>query len=68
MSDKLPVIAILGGTGDLGTGLARCWGEAGFPVIIGSRTAEKAEAAVDSMQKILEGRDQVSVSQSLKRL
>ena len=56
MSDKLPVIAILGGTGDLGTGLARCWGEAGFPVIIGSRTAEKAEAAVDSMQKILEGR------------
>ena len=56
MSENLPVIAILGGTGDLGTGLARCWGEAGFPVIIGSRTAEKANAAVASMQKILEER------------
>ena len=56
MSENLPVIAILGGTGDLGTGLARCWGEAGFPVIIGSRTAEKANAAVASMEKILEER------------
>ena len=56
MSENLPVIAILGGTGDLGTGLARCWGEAGFPVIIGSRTAEKADAAVASMKKILEER------------
>ena len=56
MSENLPVIAILGGTGDLGTGLARCWGEAGFPVIIGSRTAEKANAAVASMKKILEER------------
>ena len=56
MSENLPEIAILGGTGDLGTGLARCWGEAGFPVIIGSRTAEKANAAVASMQKILEER------------
>lgn len=56
MSENLPVIAILGGTGDLGTGLARCWGEAGFPVIIGSRTAEKADAAVASMHEILEGR------------
>ena len=56
MSDNLPTIAILGGTGDLGTGLARCWGEAGYPVIIGSRTAEKAEAAVASMQTLLEER------------
>lgn len=56
MSENLPVIAILGGTGDLGTGLARCWGEAGFPVIIGSRTPEKANAAVASMQKMLEER------------
>lgn len=38
-------IAILGGTGDLGTGLARRWAKAGHKVIIGSRTAEKAETA-----------------------
>ena len=53
MSDNKPVIAILGGTGDLGTGLARCWAEAGYSVIIGSRTAEKAETAVAAMQSIL---------------
>jgi hypothetical protein len=53
MSDNKPIIAILGGTGDLGTGLARCWAEAGYPVIIGSRTAEKAETAVATMQRIL---------------
>lgn len=38
-------IAILGGTGDLGTGLARRWAKAGHKVVIGSRTAEKAEIA-----------------------
>lgn len=42
MTAAKPVIAVLGGTGDLGTGLARRWGRAGYPVIIGSRTAEKA--------------------------
>ena len=36
MSTK-PVIAILGGTGDLGSGLAKRWIAAGYPVIIGSR-------------------------------
>ena len=30
MSDALPVIAILGGNGDLGTGLARRWAQAVF--------------------------------------
>ena len=38
-------IAILGGTGDLGTGLARRWAKAGHKVVIGSRTAEKAKTA-----------------------
>ena len=37
-----PKLAIIGGTGDLGSGLARCWSKAGYPVILGSRTAEKA--------------------------
>jgi 8-hydroxy-5-deazaflavin:NADPH oxidoreductase len=39
-----PCIAILGGTGDLGSGLAKRWLAAGYPVIVGSRSAEKAQA------------------------
>ena len=38
-------IAILGGTGDQGRGLARRFALAGNPVIIGSRSAERAVAA-----------------------
>ncbi|HYC49115.1 MAG TPA: NADPH-dependent F420 reductase [Burkholderiales bacterium] len=40
-----PVLAILGGTGALGTGLAMRWAAAGYPVIVGSRTRDKAEDA-----------------------
>lgn len=36
-------IAILGGTGDLGSGLAKRWLASGHRVVIGSRSAEKAE-------------------------
>jgi NADPH-dependent F420 reductase len=43
MSKK--TIAVLGGTGNLGHALAWRWARAGYPVIIGSRTAEKAAAA-----------------------
>jgi NADPH-dependent F420 reductase len=45
MTDPRPVIAIIGGTGDLGSGLAKRWAAAGYSVVIGSRTREKAEAA-----------------------
>lgn len=45
-------IAILGGTGDLGTGLAIRWSKAGYKIIIGSRTLEKAENAVANLQAI----------------
>jgi NADPH-dependent F420 reductase len=45
-------IAILGGTGDLGTGLAIRWAKAGHRIIIGSRTQEKADAAVAALKKI----------------
>jgi NADPH-dependent F420 reductase len=41
----LPTLAILGGTGALGTGLALRWSGAGYAVVIGSRSREKAEAA-----------------------
>jgi hypothetical protein len=41
---SLPTIAILGGTGKEGPGLALRWATAGYPIIIGSRQAEKAQA------------------------
>ncbi len=52
-TESLPVLAILGGTGDLGTGLARRWAQAGYQVIIGSRTQDKAEAAVADLREIM---------------
>jgi NADPH-dependent F420 reductase len=45
-------IAILGGTGDLGTGLAIRWAKAGHEIIIGSRTQQKADAAVVDLKKL----------------
>jgi NADPH-dependent F420 reductase len=39
-------IAIIGGTGALGFGLALRWGLAGVPVVIGSRDAARADEAV----------------------
>lgn len=51
--DSRPVLAILGGTGDLGTGLARRWAQAGYQVIIGSRSLEKAQAAVADLHEVL---------------
>ena len=40
-----PTLAIIGGTGTLGSGLARRLSKAGYPVILGSRTADKAKEA-----------------------
>jgi len=37
------VVAVLGGTGPQGRGLARRFAAAGLPVVIGSRSAERAE-------------------------
>ncbi len=62
MSEQLPVLAILGGTGDLGTGLARRWAQAGYQVIIGSRTEEKAQAAVNDLQAVMQERGVASVN------
>ncbi len=62
MSENLPVLAILGGTGDLGTGLARRWVQAGYQVIIGSRTADKAEAAASDLKVVMQERGVDSVN------
>jgi NADPH-dependent F420 reductase len=42
-------IAILGGTGDQGKGLARRFALAGHQVLIGSRSAQRAQDAADSI-------------------
>ena len=42
---NIRTIAVIGGTGALGSGLARRWARAGYNIIIGSRTAPKAEAS-----------------------
>jgi 8-hydroxy-5-deazaflavin:NADPH oxidoreductase len=44
-------IAIIGGTGALGFGLALRWGRAGVPVVIGSRDAARAAEAVDRVRE-----------------
>lgn len=52
MAQGRETIAILGGTGDLGTGLAIRWAKAGHRIVIGSRTLEKARNAVANLKKI----------------
>ncbi|MXY06419.1 MAG: NADPH-dependent F420 reductase [Gammaproteobacteria bacterium] len=52
MENDRETIAILGGTGDLGTGLAIRWSRAGYRIIIGSRTLPKAERAVANLHAI----------------
>jgi 8-hydroxy-5-deazaflavin:NADPH oxidoreductase len=46
-------IAILGGTGKEGKGLAYRWAKAGYQIIIGSRNKEKADVAVFELKGIL---------------
>jgi 8-hydroxy-5-deazaflavin:NADPH oxidoreductase len=45
-----PTLAIIGGTGALGTGLATRWASSGYAVVLGSRSREKAEAAAREIQ------------------
>lgn len=52
MSDPLPTIAVIGGTGAEGSGLALRWALAGYPVIIGSRDGERAEDAAAGIEEI----------------
>jgi len=46
-------IAILGGTGREGKGLAYRWAKAGYDVVIGSRTSEKALASAREINALL---------------
>src|ERR1700684_1865769 len=49
------VLGILGGTGDQGRGLARRFALAGNPVIIGSRSEERARAAAGQIGQDVRG-------------
>ncbi len=46
-------IAIIGGTGDQGKGLALRWAQAGFDIVVGSRAAERASDAAKEMRETL---------------
>lgn len=46
---SLPTLSIVGGTGDLGSGLARSWSRAGYPVVVGSRSAERGREAASQL-------------------
>jgi NADPH-dependent F420 reductase len=52
MANK-PTIAVIGGTGGEGSGLAVRWAANGYPVVIGSRNAEKATAAAAELIAML---------------
>lgn len=49
MASGKPTLAIIGGTGTLGSGLAKRWAAAGYAIVIGSRSADKAEAAAAAL-------------------
>ncbi|MFP5299146.1 MAG: NADPH-dependent F420 reductase [Actinomycetota bacterium] len=50
-------IAVIGGTGEEGHGLALRWARAGYPIVIGSREASKAEKAAAEMLELVPGGD-----------
>ena len=55
MSSPRHTIAVLGGTGNQGPGLALRWARAGHTVIIGSRQAEKALRVAGELNVLLTG-------------
>ena len=50
---SVPTLAVIGGTGAEGSGLAVRWAAAGYPVVIGSRSAEKASASAAELSALL---------------
>ncbi len=59
-----PVIGIIGGTGDLGSGLARAWATAGYRVVLGSRSRDKAVAAAAEIAHGATGEDNVGAARA----
>jgi len=59
-SASIRPIAVIGGTGPAGMGLALRWARAGETIIIGSREAERARQAADAIQRKLGDEARVS--------
>lgn len=57
-------IAILGGTGDLGSGLAKLWLAAGHTVVIGSRSAAKAQDFAKELGDAVQGYDNLAAAKA----
>jgi NADPH-dependent F420 reductase len=55
-------VGVLGGTGPQGKGLALRWAKAGIKVIIGSRSAERAEAAAAELGDGVSGMDNANTA------
>lgn len=53
MSEQLPTIAVIGGTGKEGAGLALRWAHRGYSVIIGSREAGRATQKAVELNALL---------------
>lgn len=49
-------VAVIGGTGKEGSGLALRWAQSGYRVLIGSRDAAKAQATAEALNEQLGGR------------
>src|SRR5690242_12445361 len=64
VAETRPTIAIIGGTGDLGSGLARRWAAAGYPVVIGSRSPERAQAAAAELAGQARGDSNLAAAQA----
>lgn len=69
MGTERKTIAILGGTGQLGPGLALRWAHAGHHVIIGSRQAEKAQGVAAELnaelgKDLIEGKENADAARS----
>jgi NADPH-dependent F420 reductase len=67
MSDTVPFsIAILGGTGKEGKGLAYRWARVGNKILIGSRTSQKAIDAAEEINRMLGGQAQIKGLENLE--
>jgi len=67
--EKMPLlmtIAVLGGTGKEGKGLAYRWARAGYKVLIGSRSSERAVTAASEIMELLEGASSVVGTSNLE--
>jgi len=61
-TETRPTIAIIGGTGDLGSGLAARWVAEGYKVVIGSRSAEKAELLAGKLGGSAQGAENIAAA------